>query len=83
MIISDLNYLENTTEEIIGGTKTITIIIKKPAPKPPAKFNSVAQADADAKATGGLNNVAVTFTNATVTPNSATASSSSYASTSN
>ncbi|WP_445629183.1 hypothetical protein [Nostoc sp. DSM 114167] len=83
MIISDLNYLENTTEEIIGGTsykKPVIIIIK---PKPPVKFNSVAQADADASATGGLNNVAVTFTNATVTPNSATASSSSFAQTSN
>ncbi|MEH2205876.1 MAG: hypothetical protein V7K53_17660 [Nostoc sp.] len=83
MIISDLNYLENTSEEIIGGTsgkKPIIIIIKKP--KPPVKFSSVAQADADASATGGLNNVAVTYTNATVTPNSATASSSSYAATS-
>ncbi|MBE9104348.1 hypothetical protein IQ229_05145 [Nostoc cf. edaphicum LEGE 07299] len=84
MIISDLNYLENTTEEIIGGTssykpKKIIIIIKKPEVR---KYTSIAQADADASATGGVNNIAVTFTNATVTPNSATASSSSYASTS-
>ncbi|MEH2332701.1 hypothetical protein [Nostoc sp.] len=78
MIISDLNYLENTSEEIIGGTGKV-IIIKKPVIK---KYNSVAQADADASASGGVNNVAVTYTNATVTPNSATASSSSYASTS-
>ncbi|MEH2091295.1 hypothetical protein [Nostoc sp.] len=78
MIISDLNYLEITSEEIIGGWKKPVIV--KPVIK---KFNSIAQADADAKATGGLNNVAVTFTNATVTPTSATASSSSFAQTSN
>ncbi|MDZ8084765.1 MAG: hypothetical protein RMY16_04080 [Nostoc sp. DedQUE12b] len=79
MIISDLNYLEITSEEIIGGTK------KPPVKKPPVikkpSFISIAQADADASASGGVNNIAVTFTNATVTPNSATATSSSYAST--
>ncbi|MEH2257466.1 hypothetical protein [Nostoc sp.] len=75
MIISDLNYLEITSEEIIGGgTHTNRPTIKY--------YNSIAQADADAKATGGVNNIAVTFTNATTTPNSATASSSSYAQTS-
>ncbi|MEH2289751.1 hypothetical protein [Nostoc sp.] len=74
MIISDLNYLEITSEEIIGGTTK--------APKPPKiKYANIAQADADAKASGGVNNIAITFTNATTTPNSATASSSSYAST--
>lgn len=74
MIISDLNYLEITSEEILGGWKKV--VINKPVIK---KFNSVAQADADASATGGKNNIAVTFTNATVTPTSATASSSSFA----
>ncbi|MEH2082906.1 MAG: hypothetical protein V7K89_23885 [Nostoc sp.] len=75
MIISDLNYLEITSEEIIGGTD-------KPKVKPPKikKYYTVAQADADASASGGVNNIAVTYTNATATPNSATASSSSYAS---
>ncbi|MBE8965894.1 hypothetical protein IQ277_06440 [Nostocales cyanobacterium LEGE 12452] len=79
MIISDLNYLENTSEEIIGGTYKFIKYVPKPKPK---KFSSEAQADADASASGGTNNVAYTITNATVTPNSATASSTSYAATS-
>ncbi|MEH2166966.1 MAG: hypothetical protein V7K41_09910 [Nostoc sp.] len=77
MIISDLNYLENTSEEIIGGT--VVVVIHPPKIK---NYTNIAQADADASASGGVNNIAVTYTNATTTPNSATASSSSYASTS-
>ena len=81
MIISDLNYLENTSEEIIGGgnSKPVIIIIK---PKPVVKYTNFAQAIADASATGGVNNSAFTQTNATTTKNSATASSVSQASTS-
>ncbi|PHM10817.1 hypothetical protein [Nostoc sp. 'Peltigera malacea cyanobiont' DB3992] len=78
MIISDLNYLEITSEEILGGYKKP--VINKPKIK---YFSSIAQADADASASGGTNNVAVTYTNAVVTPTSATASSSSYASVNN
>ncbi|MDZ7964431.1 MAG: hypothetical protein RM368_05585 [Nostoc sp. DedSLP03] len=80
MIISDLNYLENTSEEIIGGGngKVIVIVIK---PKPTPKYTNFAQAIADASATGGVNNSAFTQTNATTTKNSATASSISQAST--
>ncbi|MHC5745436.1 MAG: hypothetical protein ACYTXT_26740 [Nostoc sp.] len=80
MIISDLNYLENTSEEIIGGgNKPAVIIIIKPKP---VKYTNYAQALANASATGGVNNSAFTETNATTTKNSATASSVSVASTS-
>ncbi len=76
MIISDLNYLENTSEEIIGGGNKPT----KPPAKP--KYYNSALALANASAKGGKYNSAFTFTDATTTTNSATATSVSSAVTS-
>ncbi|MEH2044502.1 MULTISPECIES: hypothetical protein [unclassified Nostoc] len=77
MIISDLNYLENTSEEIIGGGNTVP---NKP-PKPKKYFN-FAEAFADSSASGGLVNLTSTVTETTTTKNSATSSSASAAQTS-
>lgn len=72
MIISDLNYLENTSEEVIGGITFGGITF-------PNKGNfAVAGATADAK---GNNTFTYTNTDATVTPNSSSSSSVSAAGT--
>ncbi|OYD95240.1 hypothetical protein CDG76_09630 [Nostoc sp. 'Peltigera membranacea cyanobiont' 210A] len=77
MIISDLNYLEITSEEIIGGGKYKPNYYKPNYKKP--KFFNKAVADAVADAKGGTTNIAETFTSAVTTATSASAQSSSLA----
>ncbi|MEH2057469.1 MAG: hypothetical protein V7K97_15165 [Nostoc sp.] len=74
MIISDLNYLENTSEEVIGGITILGIVFPN--------TGSSAAAGATASATGGNTNIAYTLTDATTALNSASASSVSVAYTS-
>ena len=78
MIISDLNYLENTSEEIIGGGSNKPVYNKPKA----TKYFNFAEAFADASASGGLVNLTSTVTETTTTKNSATSSSASAAQTS-
>ncbi|WP_375473839.1 hypothetical protein [uncultured Nostoc sp.] len=77
MIISDLNYLENTSEEIIGGGNKP--VYNKDKYK---NYLNFAEAFADASASGGAVNLTSTFTDTTTTKNSATSSSGSSSQTS-
>lgn len=86
MIIRDLDLLEVTTEEVIGGGKynwkeyAYAKCGCKPAPKK-SYFTpvSVATADATSDAVGGVINIAETSTETVAAPGVASSSSSSKA----
>jgi hypothetical protein len=75
MIISDLNYLENTSEEVIGGTSRYfyeNINIYKSASSYFYAVGNLATSISDAEAVGN-NTLAETYNSTKTTPNSSKA----------